>query len=330
MYGQPSQFTPWNGGGMTYSKNPQPAPVLNNFLTPEQIAQLQHNPTFQAKLSQDEFYRSICTHKNNNSITLEKLPNGKHRCSTCCEEFNLFDLNTSDEAVEQICNNMYDLLQSAKTYFLNAPEDLRNLYMVIGFIRKVPQLWRTAKKIFEQASNATAFGLQQNYDQNSFQILSNLFGGGMMNGAMGQNNYYYNQPTQVPPMAQYQQPMYNPQMQQGAPMQQGPMYNPQMQQNPSESQQQQQPYSGYNTSNGNSNYVVPAPPPPPQNNRMMSNPIGYVDPNSQSVNIQVPLQGQSQQPTISPQPSQIVEQPVNPNLQRADSNKTLIGPQQNK
>lgn len=313
MYGQPSQFNPWNGGGVTYSQNQQPAPVLNNFLTPEQIAQLQHNPTFQAKLSTDEFYRSICTHKNNNTITLEKLPNGKHRCSTCCEEFNLFDLNTSDEAVEQICNNMYDLLQSAKTYFLNAPEDLRNLYMVIGFIKKVPQLWRTAKKIFEQASNATAFGLQQNYDQNSFQILGNLFGGGMMNGMMGQNGYYYNQPTQVPPMAQYQQPWTG---------QPGP--GPQ----PMQGQPQQTPYPGYNTSNGSTNYVVPAPPPPPgnQNQNMMGNPIGYVDQNaSKPVNIQVPLQNANQQVSITPQPSQIVEQPTNPNIQRTDPSKTLVG-----
>lgn len=312
MFGQPSQYgnTPWGGAGVTYAQNNQTPPVLNNFLTPEQIAQLQHNPQFQAKLSQDEFWRSICTHKNNNTITLEKLPNGKHRCSTCCEEFTLLDLNTPDETVEQICTNMYDLLQSAKTYFLNAPEDLRNLYMVIGFIRKVPQLWRTAKKIFEQASNATAFGLQQNYDQNSFQILGNLFGGGMMNGMMGQNGYYYNQPTQVPPMAQYQQPQ--------AGWGQQPMNNPQ--------QQQQQPYQGYNTNNGNQNYTIPAPPPPPQQQQnQMSNPIGYVDnAPQQSVNIQVPLQTQTQQTSITPQPSQIVEQPVNPNLNRADPAKTLI------
>lgn len=305
MFGQPSQFNgnSWGGAGMTYSQNQQTPPVLNNFLTPEQIAQLQHNPTFQSKLTQDEFYRSICTHKNNNAITLEKLPNGKHRCSTCCEEFTLLDLNTPDETVDQICNNMYDLLQSAKTYFLNAPDDLRNLYMVIGFIRKVPQLWRTAKKIFEQASNATAFGLQQNYDQNSFQILGNLFGGGMMNGMMGQNNYYYNQPTQVPNMAQYQQPN------QGYPQQ--------------PTGQQQPPYQGYNTNNGNSNYIVPPPPPPQQQQQnVMSNPIGYVEPNAtQSVNISVPLQQQ----TIQPQPSQIVEQPVNPNLAQADPNKTLMG-----
>ena len=314
MFGQPSQNNgnPWSGAGMTYSQNQQTPPVLNNFLTPEQIAQLQHNPTFQSKLTQDEFYRSICTHKNNNAITLEKLPNGKHRCSTCCEEFTLLDLNTPDETVEQICNNMYDLLQSAKTYFLNAPEDLRNLYMVIGFIKKVPQLWRTAKKIFEQASNATAFGLQQNYDQNSFQILGNLFGGGMMNGMMGQNGYYYNQPTQVPNMAQYQQP--NP-----------GMYQQQQQQPPMDPNQQQAPYQGYNANNGNSsNYVVPAPPPPPQQQNVMSNPIGYVEqPNAtQSVNISVPLQ---QQQTIQPQPSQMVEQPVNPNLNQADPNKTLMG-----
>ena len=339
----------WYNNGTTYNQQApnQNQPVLNNFLTPEQMAQIQQNPSFPARLSQTEYYRAICTHKNGNAITIEKLQSGKHRCSICGEEFVLFDLNTDDNTINSICTNMYDLLQSTKTYFLNAPDDLKNFYMVLGFIQKIPQLWNTAKKTFEQASNATAFGLQQNYDQNGFQILGNIFGGNMMPGMFGTSPGYYGQPTMQPQMNQqyqqqqyYQQPIYN----NGYPQQQQMMQQPQGQYMPPPPGQMQQPMM--QQPQGQYVYQQPQqqqqmnaynnmPPPPPgyvqtpqqqmAQQPMSGNPIGYVDPSQQqqaTVSMQVPLNNTNA--SVIPQKTQIVEQPTNPNMKAPDPNKTLL------
>ena len=194
----------WAGqAGTAYNPNVQ-APVMNNFLTPEDIASLQTNPMFPTKLSMLDYKRAICTHKVNNIIALERLNNGEHRCTGCGSEFWLFDLNTPMETIEKVCKNMHDLLQSIKTYFLNVPDSMKEIYMIIGFIPKIPLLWQTAKKTFESASNSTMFNtMQNNYDANSWTVLGSIFGQApMAPGAMwGQQ-----QPTMVPPMAAYNVP----------------------------------------------------------------------------------------------------------------------------
>lgn len=291
----------------------QQAPVLNNFLSPEDMAEMRKNPeTFQTKMTKNEYRVAICNHHDptKNMITLEQLPDGNQHCSICSAEFYLFDINTPDEDINTVCNNMYNLLQSIKTYMLNTPDDLKDIYMMIGFIKKIPLLWKAAKKSFESVSNGAVMGAQPNQDQNSFQILSNIFGGGMMPGSY---NGYYQQPP-VPPMAQYQMPQ-----------QQYPQYAQPQQGYYQQPQAPQQQMSGYPQPQV---YQQPQQPVQPS-----SNPIGYVEPQqaaTQTVqqpqapqnvaNVQMQMPGPSVgAPT---QTAPLPEPPKNPNIQEPKANVT--------
>ena len=68
----------------------QQAPVLNNFLSPEDMAEMRKNPeTFQTKMTKNEYRVAICNHHDptKNMITLEQLPDGNQHCSICSAEF---------------------------------------------------------------------------------------------------------------------------------------------------------------------------------------------------------------------------------------------------
>lgn len=295
--------------------------ALNNFLTPEQMSEIQQYPQqFPTKLTKDEFLRSICTHKANGRITLEQTTDGQHHCTICSKDFYLYQLDTPDDVIYGICKNLHDLLQSIKTYMLGAPEALKDIYMMLGFIEKLPLLWKSAVKTFEQASNATAFGLQQGHNQDTFQMLGAVMGGGMMNGMGG----FYGQQAVVPPMAMYQQPGYGgqPMMPSQAPIQganpmampQPPVYG-------------QTPGYGFSQPYGQPQAPVPpamysAPQPPP--GYPNTNPVGYVDNTPGMAQTQVNISPMTPGQTIplSPDP------PVNPNLQpvvneKADVNKVF-------
>jgi hypothetical protein len=303
----PNQFggVPFMGTGVGYNQQ-QPAPVLNNFLTPEQMNEMQHGSSqFQTKLTRDEYMRNICTHKSNNRIMLEKQTDGQHHCAICGKAFTLFDPNTPEETIYGVCKNMHDLMQSIKTYFLNVPEDFKDIYMMLGFIEKIPLLWKTAVKTFEQASNQTAFGLQNNPQQDSFQMLGQIFGGAGMPFMGG--GYYQQQP--YAPVNAYGMT---------APMTPPPAPVAQNQQAPLAPNQP--PVYGYNPS-----YVMgqqPAPMAYGQQPVAQQNPIGYVEPNQGGVaQTQINIS-----PTAPNQAMPLNQETVNPNLQPAekvDVNKTF-------
>lgn len=321
-------FTPYGAAPV----NPQvPAqPVFNQLLTADEVAQLQKNPNvFSTKLTQDEYLRAVCTHKDGaNHFTLEKIPNGKHRCSVCQAEFFLLDLNTSKEEIENTCNNFYDLMQSIKTYYGNAPEAMREFYLMIGFIPKIAQLYQVARAYFDKV---TGFGnaYQMGNDQNGFSILSNIFGGGAMAGVApglggGMAGGYYGAPpawgaqnvnpvwgqqqpgwyggAPVPPAAGIQTPVSA-----GVPFGSQPAAAPGV--NPALAMQQQPGY-GYGMGG-----VAPAPIP-------SANPIGYVDPNAAP-----PATSQAGQVQASPTqaPAMPTPPPANPNVEKAEVNKTFAG-----
>ena len=311
-------------GGMPYGAAPQnQMAALNNFLTPEQMAEIQQYPQqFPTKLTKDEFLRSICTHKSNGRITLEQMNDGQHHCTICSKDFFLYQLDTPDETIYGICKNLHDLLQSIKTYMLGAPDALKDIYMMLGFIEKLPLLWKSAVKTFEQASNATAFGLQQGNNQDTFQMLGAVMGGGMM-GGMGP---YYGQHAAVPPMAIYQQPGYGAQY--GAPMMpaQAPIPGATQMAAPQPPVYGQTPGYGFNQPYAAqpqapippAMYSAPSPPPGYPN----SNPVGYVEnPGVAQTQVNISPMAPGQTIPLPPDP------PVNPNLQslneKADVNKVF-------
>lgn len=201
----------FNGGTSYPNAQPKQPPVMKNMINKQQAQMLQqNNDTIDVKLTEKEYYKSICTHKNldTGAIALTKLPNGKHHCSICGEDFFLLNLNTPDEDILKILSNTNDLFQSIKTYYGDAPETLKDMYIIQGFLAKFLPLWHIAKSYFENATNAGGMGAQQNSDQYAFQALANMFGGGMLGSmipGMANNGYYAPNAN-----GYYNQPVYNP------------------------------------------------------------------------------------------------------------------------
>ena len=333
FYGNNGFGNPVYGGGVSYGYNyQQPAqpPVFNQLLTADEMQKLQKNPNlFSTKLTEEEYLRSICTHKDHqNHITLEQQPNGKYRCSICQEEFNLIDLNTSKEEIEATCNNLYDLMQSIKTYYGNAPEALREFYLMIGFLPKIKSMWEVAKTYFDKTTGNYG-GLTMNNDQSGFAVLSNIFGNGAMAGiapgvGMGNPMGYYGAPPQgqwyggapVPPSAAMQTPGWGvPGNPMGAPQgQMPPSQAPAPGGNPALTPQPSAPVYGYNP-----NIYGPA----PGGVVPSANPIGYVDASQNR-----DFTNQAGQPTTPNQPP-MPAAPTNPNLEqntpKAEVGKTFAG-----
>lgn len=226
MFNNNFSNNPMFSGGTSYpNQKPQERPVMRNMLNKQQASMLQQqSDSFDVKLTEREFYKAICTHKNpeTGAITLTKLPNGKHHCSICGEEFYLLNLNTPDEDIIKILSNVNDLFQTIKTYYGNAPDALKDLYIIQGFLSKFLPLWHIAKSYFENATNAAGGNVQQNSDQYAFQALANAFGGGLMGGMIpGMNGGYYNNAPQygaatMPPNYGGGQPNYGTDPQYGA------------------------------------------------------------------------------------------------------------------
>ena len=329
--------------GYSYPQNQNLNPVvLTQLLTKEEEMELQKNPQhFHTKLSREEYLRSICTHKANNTFALEALPNGKHRCKICGAEFTLIPTDTAIEDIEAMCATFNDLFQSIKTYYPSPSKDIKDFYLMNGFIDKIPYLWQVAAKLFNEITRNQNV-LQQNNDNVGFAALANIFGAGspmtgMFPGAgayyqPGQmyNNYgaqpYYGQgnpmgtPTapysnQMPPAAAVQQP--NAGMYYGNPPQpQAPM--------------------GVNNGtafNNNPGYQPQYQAPVPQVSGAQPssmNPIGYVEPqpqqdftnNQTTVNqqVSVPVPGPSLSATAQGT-APLPEAPKNPNVKETKTNK---------
>lgn len=314
-----------------YGQNIVPQQKHQNvqFLTKEEIAELQKRPqSFQSKLTREEYLRSICTHKDTDGqFKIDEINDGtgRCRCAICGAEWNMIDLNASDEEVASICSNFYDLFQTIKTYYGDVPVGLKEIYIISGFISKVPQLWKIAKKYFENSAGFNQLNPQvQDSDQMGFRMLGNIFGGlGMQASVPGMNVYggsvnpYYAMNQQfnaVPPMGQFNtttQPTVPPVV-------------PQQYVVPPQGQNQ---FAATSTPTyyGMTNAVQQTAPQPVQNN----NPIGYVD-NAQDFTQTV------QQNVVMPGPEVNVatqtappmpEAPKNPNLQdaKATVNKTFVG-----
>ena len=319
-FNQLNQQQPMYGAyGYAQPQQPQQAMPFNQLLTAEEMAKLQKSPeVFTSRLTENEYIITGCTHKNkNNCIILEQRSNGKHYCPVCGAEFYLLDVNTLDSDIQQTCQNMYDLLQSIKTYYGNPPQSMRDFYMMTGFILKIPKLWDIAKNYFNKAVGNT-MPAQQGGEQSAFTTLSNIVGPAGITGLVPGMGGYYQQPQMNPLYYQGQQgqPLYqNMQQPQQQMMQQGYMVpQPAVIQTPPAPQPGQQQM-----------WTQPQPVQTPQgptygyayNN---NNPIGYVEQQPQDFTA-----SQTQQPPVAPPAPPMPTPPKNPNVQPANPNKAQVG-----
>lgn len=214
---------------------PQPRARNTQPLTNEQIAALRKDSnTFNMKVSQEEVWKAICTHKDKTTgdYTLDNIGTDEKgsiwKCGICGKEFHFLD-EISVERVDEIVKDMIDVLQTSKSIYLDAPEEMvRNYYQIIPLLEKLPYLWSQSLANFNKYVNNTnsPLAMSPNY-ANNFATLNNIIGGAWANPVM--NNQYYQMPMMnvQPNNGWYQQqPAYDPNMMNGYPQtapQQPPM-----------------------------------------------------------------------------------------------------------
>ena len=189
-------------------------------LSPEQINKLrQGSSALDMKIEQEDIWRSMCTHKEKDGkSTLVSVGPDRYKCMICGAEFTMYDLD--ENAVTELVDKMIDMLQTAKTVYLDIPDDLaRQYFQMIPLLKKFPYLWKRAISNFEQYENPgfgvnpmtpgySGFAAIQNY-------LTNPYAGYAQPGYV-QPGYQYQQPNYgypaapgyVQPGYQYQQPNY--------------------------------------------------------------------------------------------------------------------------
>jgi len=241
---------------------------MNQTLTKEECIKLQEKgPKFSFNLTETEYLRAICAHKDpvNGNISLKDNNDGTHTCGICHETFTLLDPDKFDRAaIEDICADFNDLFQTIKTMYGPVPiEAGRDFYSFVGFIPHIPELYEVASEYFGKIEN-TGRGVTDNRSMHGANLLY----------AMMNPQYPMGVPmgaaVNAPPNAdanfqQYQQWLASQQQAQ----QQG---QPQFQQ-PTQSQ-----FGSVQTPNANFAAGQPNPAYAPQNNGFV-NPIGFVEEN---------------------------------------------------
>lgn len=133
---------------------PRPQARNTQPLTPEQINKLRQNASaFDMKIEQEDIWRATCTHKEKDGrSTLISIGDNRYKCTICGEEFEMSDI--SKQEVEEMVTKMIDMLQTAKTVYLDVPEELaRQYFQIIPLLKKFPYLWERAISCFEKYEN---------------------------------------------------------------------------------------------------------------------------------------------------------------------------------
>lgn len=156
-------------------------------LTPEQIQKLRTNSeAFDMKVTQEELWAAACTHKEKTGQSaLRDNGDGTFTCSICHKTFKLADLAISD--VEASVANIIDVLQTCKTVYLDAPDELIVQYFqMIPLLEKLPKLWNHAMRNFAQYDGYNPAMNQYPIGYNGFaainQLMTNPYMGGVPAG----------------------------------------------------------------------------------------------------------------------------------------------------
>lgn len=216
-----------------------PAPVMNSTLTIEEQDMLRKKkPQFTGKLTQDEYLRAICTHKDakTGNITLVFDDQTQEAtCTICGEHFHLLELDDQFTMadIENICESFNDVVNSIKTMYGAIPQEVgRQIFMICGFIKKMPEMFKEGFDYFRKIGLAN--GLQPNRfnsDQaiNMFYSMMTPAGVPINPGMVGPQTFNpaFNQNGQMAQVADMQNnPQYMQYAQQVAQQQQAMQVNP--------------------------------------------------------------------------------------------------------
>lgn len=175
-------------------------------------AVLANDDELSVKIGPNEKIKNMCTHKypGTSTVALVDCPtrdpknpedNDLVTCRVCGETFHML-MDTQIADIQKAADHMCDILQSAKTLYLDIPEEfVKEYFQIITLLKRVPQVFK------KSANNWNSYEVSNDPRQvyqnmNSFGQVNNLIGGYNIGGInpMG----YAQQPYQY----QYQQPMY--------------------------------------------------------------------------------------------------------------------------
>lgn len=240
-------------GGMMYQEPPKLQ--MTQGLTKEQLNSLTKNSSFSLEISEEDLWRSYCTHRYENKFAVTQDEEGNFICALCGTKFRPYDGEVAD--ARELVNKVVDLMETTKMQALNLPpQTIKDFFQIEPMIKKLPDLYDRSKNDYKRA-----LGVNNEYyygqENNGFAMYQNMI------NPMAGNGYY--DPAMMnmgQPMygAQPQQPMYGQPMMQQAPQQnmmyggqapmQQPMYGqPMMNQQPMYGQPQGNPFSTAPTPN---------------------------------------------------------------------------------
>ena len=135
-----------------------PQPQMANALTEEEIKQIINKPTatIDLNVSQDEYLRSMCTHKYNGEDTVVLTNDGDTVfCKICGESWN--SNQATKEEVAELVDHLISHIQNMK-WVGNMPIELmREFCAIIPILRKFPDLYEVAINNFAKFGNAKNF-----------------------------------------------------------------------------------------------------------------------------------------------------------------------------
>ena len=154
-------FNPYQQEQAVYGNSYQYAPVNNvewtQPLTQEEARSLKTTvPAFDIlNVSKEEMIKSHCAHRDpvKKELTLVEAGDGSFVCTQCGEQFNIVDISEAD--AEKYVNGVIDILQTAKTLYVDLPpKTIEAFFQMIPFLKKLPRLYTMAHDTFERVSGS--------------------------------------------------------------------------------------------------------------------------------------------------------------------------------
>ena len=183
-----------------YTARPQEKLQMRTVLTPEEQDKLKkHKPEFSGRLTEMEWLKALCCHRDARTGDFTIVQNNLDdsvTCTICDEHFHFVDIDTgkySFEDIEEICASFNDIFQTIKLMNGNIPREVgQQLYVISGFIKKIPGFYPYAKNYFDSVGRVSggygAFGTAEQ----TIQMFMQMFPG--MGGQMGGYGYGFAQP----------------------------------------------------------------------------------------------------------------------------------------
>ena len=199
----------------------QPKLNMTQGLTAEQLKALRKNPGgFSLDISEEELWRSYCTHRQENKFMVTTDEEGNFICSLCGTKFKPFEGGNAE--AKEVVERMVNLLETTKMQSLTLPpQTIQSVFQIEPIINRIPALYEQSCNDYKRAT-----GMNDNYiygqENNAFASYSNLINPMAGNGYYDPNMMYGSQPVygQQPMGQPMGQPMYG-QQPVGQPMYQG-------------------------------------------------------------------------------------------------------------